>query len=80
MLLITFHLIPELTIKAKIAYPSNKYSRNSTSLIQLAGIVIRSLFASIFDIQKGEYQICTQLLLFLHSKWYVSKRFLRDTS
>ena len=45
MLLITFHLIPELTIKAKIAYPSNRYVRNSTSLIQLAGIVIRSLFA-----------------------------------
>ena len=28
---------------------------------------------SIFDIQKDEYQICTQLLLFLHSKWYASK-------
>ena len=28
---------------------------------------------SIFDIQKGGYQICTQLLLFLHSKCYASK-------
>jgi len=28
---------------------------------------------SIFDIQKDECQICTQLLLFLHSKWSVSK-------
>jgi hypothetical protein len=36
--------------------------------------------ASIFDIQKVEYQICTQLLLFLHSRWYVSKHFLRDMS
>ena len=44
MLLMTFHLIPELTIKAKIAYPRNRYVRNSTLLIQLAGIVFRSSF------------------------------------
>jgi hypothetical protein len=34
---------------------------------------------SIFDSQKDEYQICIQLLLLLHSKWYVSNLdFQRD--
>jgi hypothetical protein len=36
----TFHLIPELTIKAKIAYPRNRYARNSTLVIQLVEIDI----------------------------------------
>jgi len=34
MLLKTFHLTPELTIKANIAYPRNRYVRNRTSLMQ----------------------------------------------
>jgi len=34
MLLMAFHLIPELRIKAKIPYPRNRCVRNSTALMQ----------------------------------------------